>query len=202
MAALAIKHWAKYWQNKKVYLYSDNKCTVSIINKCACRNRQIMDLLRDNFWLAAKFNIHVKAIYLPGSLNTLSDTVSRLHEGIGQLQFLESLINEWYFCHWGINNYFSSVSLANHMSLLSIVTLQCIITEWRKQKMGWMPWFSHSSQPPWQNQLKSHTGVRYKPASHTKLLGTLPTCHSDYVSNCIPYYGKGCSLKVTFLADK
>ena len=158
MAALCVQRWAHLWQNKLVYLYSDNQCAVSIINKCACRDSEVMLLLRDNFWLAAKHNVHVKAIYMPGHLNTLADTASRLHEGLGRILQLESLINEWHLCHANKLNAFDCVSFGNHMSLMSVYVLQGI-QQWRNLKRPWMRWCTHSSKPPWHQPQRKPTSL-------------------------------------------
>ena len=141
MAALCIKRWAPLWSNKRVYLYSDNICAVSIINKCACKNEQIMSLLRHNFWVAANSNIHVTVLYLPGTRNTVADTISRLHESVGHIQHLESIINDWFLCHWKLRNVFDYVSMMNHMSMKSLLALQDL-PSWRALKWPWMCQFA------------------------------------------------------------
>jgi hypothetical protein len=165
MAALCIQRWAPYWKNRVVYVYSDNKCTVSIINKCSCKDSSIMALLRTNFWLAAHYNIHIKAVYMPGYLNRLADTISRLHEGLGRLLQLESMYNEWHLCHRNVSNAFDCISFANHMSLSSVFALQVIRT-WRLQKWPWMRSFNHSSERPFRPPLKGPTGRSLMRTSH------------------------------------
>ena len=146
MAALCIERWAHLWKNRMVYLYTDNTCTMSIINKCSCRNEQVMNLLRTNFWLLSSYNVHIKAVYLPGELNSIADTISRLHEGLGQVLKLESIVNEWYWCHEYIKGAFDSVSFVNHMSLSAVLELQGI-EAWRLLKWPWMKLYRRSLQP-------------------------------------------------------
>jgi len=142
MAALCIARWAHLWRNKMVYLYSDNMCTVSILNKCSCKDKNVMELLRTNFWLLASHNVVVKAMYLPGRLNHIADTVSRLHEGLGNLLQLESIINEWHLNHRYVDDAFKYVSLVNHMSIGALSELQDH-EKWRIRRWPWMRSFSH-----------------------------------------------------------
>jgi len=139
MASLAIQRWAPLWADKVVYLYSDNQCMVSIINKCSCKNEHVMELLRTQFWMAAYYNVHIKAVYLPGVKNEIADTISRLHEGYGRLLQLEAIINNWFMCHSNIPCAFDTVSFVNHMSLRSLLTLQGL-HQWRSVKWPWMYW--------------------------------------------------------------
>ena len=124
MAALCMGRWASSWRDRLVFIYTDNKCTVSIINKCSCKSDLVMKILRKNFWIMAQNNIHVKAVYLKGEENIMADAVSRLHEGFSRLCDFEMLYNEWYFAHHHIPNAFNHVSLCNHLSLSSLLTLQ------------------------------------------------------------------------------
>ena len=135
-AALAVNRWAPNFGNSMVYLYTDNKCTVSIINKCSCRNQTVMSALRDMFWLSAVHNFHVKAIYNPGANHVLPDTISRIHE-YDKIALLESLINDWYRCHTGYYDVFSHVSFLNHMSLNSLCSVFCQVHKWRRVNNYW-----------------------------------------------------------------
>ena len=79
--------------------------------------KNVMGLLQTNFWLLASHNVVVKAVYLPGRLNHIAETVSRLHEGHGNLLQLESIINEWLLNHRYVDDAFKYVGLVNHMSI-------------------------------------------------------------------------------------
>ena len=143
MAALCINRWAPQWRNRLVYLYSDNQCTVSIINKCTCKSNTVMSLLRQNFWTAAQNNVHVKAIYLPGVRNSIADMISRLHDSPDRLYSLESTINDWALCHFQIPDAFQYYSLCNHMSMASLLTLQGH-SAWRSQRWPWIKQFGYT----------------------------------------------------------
>lgn len=77
---LAVCRWAPCWQNKRIYIQSDNVTTVSTINRGTSRDPFLMSCLRILFWLSARYNFHITARHLPGILNTVSDGISRLHE--------------------------------------------------------------------------------------------------------------------------
>ena len=70
---------------------------------------------------------------MPGKKHVIADTVSRLHE-CRQIDHLESLVNDWYECHHKVENYFASVSLANHMSFATLASIIDRVLEWRQQK--------------------------------------------------------------------
>ena len=137
MAALSVLRWATHWRNKTVYIYCDNQCAVSIINKCSCRSELVMLLLRKLFWVAAHNNCSIRAIYLPGNLNIIADTVSRLHEA-GQLLHLESIVNEWYMCHTSQPCAFAYTSLCNHMSLRALCSIFQHVASWQTLRRRWM----------------------------------------------------------------
>ena len=136
MAVLAVLRWGHLFRNRTVFVFSDNTCTVSIINKCSCRSPIIMSMLRKMFWIAVENNFVVKAKFVKGCQNTMADCVSRLHEP-GRLLQLESLINEWYRCHTFIQFAFDTFSLANNMSLRCINVLYKQVVAWRQRRLGW-----------------------------------------------------------------
>jgi hypothetical protein len=137
MAALSVARWAPSCANSVVYVYTDNQCAKTIINKCSSRNTTVMTALRSMFWLSVQYNFIVKSIYMPGVKHIIADTVSRLHER-GRLLQLESLFNEWHSCHSGIVQAFNYVSLCNHMSLTCVYSLLDQVISWRKLKLNWI----------------------------------------------------------------
>lgn len=50
MVAIAVLYWAPSLHNRTVYLYTDNQCMISIINKCSRWNPITMNALRNLFW--------------------------------------------------------------------------------------------------------------------------------------------------------
>ena len=77
---LAVCRWAPYWQNKRIYIQSDNVFTVATLNRGTSSNPFLMACLRTLFWLSATYNFHLTARYIRGSVNTLADSISRIHE--------------------------------------------------------------------------------------------------------------------------
>ena len=76
----AANLFAPLWANKRVYVYSDNKCAVALINKGTAKDAFVMDSLRRVFWLSAIWNFKLVATYYPGRQNVVADACSRLHE--------------------------------------------------------------------------------------------------------------------------
>ena len=77
---LSAVRWAPQWSRQHVIVYTDNMATMCMINKGSSRNVVAMSWLRGLFWLSACHNFHLTARYIPGKLNMLSDTISRLDE--------------------------------------------------------------------------------------------------------------------------
>ena len=80
----AVRHWAKFWSNRRVIVYCDNQAAVGILNKGTCRDPVVMAALRRISTSAARFNFRLKAVYYPGRENIVADAVSRLHEPNGR----------------------------------------------------------------------------------------------------------------------
>lgn len=136
MAVLGIHRWGPMFANRTLYIYCDNTCAVSIINKCTCRNETLMQAIRSMFWLSAKYNFSVKAVYMPGCKHIIADTVSRLHEP-GNFLYWETLINDWYACHQKYNNALVSFNLLNHMTLASMSVILKQVMKWRTLRGCW-----------------------------------------------------------------
>ena len=108
---LAAKRWANKWRNKHIILYTDNTCTMFMVNKGSSHNCQAMSLLREFFWISTSFNFHVTARHISGCNNVLSDFISRLHEH----HYWQNTLQAYY-----LNCY----PLHRHMSEDSILFLQ------------------------------------------------------------------------------
>ena len=96
---LAVCRWAPYWQNKRIYIQSDNMFTVHTINRGTSRNPFLMACLRVLFWLSATFNFHITARYIPGLTNTLADGISRLHEPGKLTEVIPFVTPSQFECH-------------------------------------------------------------------------------------------------------
>jgi hypothetical protein len=133
IAILAVQRWASVLSNSFVWLYSDNQCAVSIINTCTCKNEIVMQALRNMFWTCSKYNVCLKAFYVAGYLQDIPDAVSRLHETNGIMR-VQSVINNWYFCHMHVNSIFEYVNLLSHMSYASLLCILEQVMAWRRVK--------------------------------------------------------------------
>lgn len=76
----AANCWAPFWTNKKIFVHTDNITAASIINKGMAKEKVVMNSLRRIFWLSAKFNFRLQAVYYPGIRNVLADCISRIEE--------------------------------------------------------------------------------------------------------------------------
>ena len=79
--------WGPQWQLSSVLVHCDNEGAVTVINTGIVE--KIMHLLHCLFFIRAHFNIHVKAVHIPGRDNLLADAISR-----NNLQFLFSQVPE------------------------------------------------------------------------------------------------------------
>ena len=62
---------------KSVECYCDNAAVVAVVNSGRSRDNTMMHLLRCLFFMAARFHVRVKAVHIPGALNTAADALSR-----------------------------------------------------------------------------------------------------------------------------
>ena len=132
IATLAVRRWGHLLTNRTVIIYTDNMCAATILNKNTCKNKVLLQSLQEMFWTAVKYNFVVKAIYMPGYLQTLPDSISRLQENNGLLR-VEKLINVWYMCHKNVFNAFQYFNMLQHMSVHSLL---CVL----EQVMAWRRW--------------------------------------------------------------
>lgn len=65
-------------ENKKLLIHTDNGALVSTLRTQSCGNPLTMVFVRDLVLAALKYNIIFDAVHIPGKLNTLADTLSRL----------------------------------------------------------------------------------------------------------------------------
>ena len=77
---VVLEQWKHQLRDKWIVVRSDNRTTISALNKGTCHNPQIMQWLREIFWLSATHNFRVTAHYIPSKSNTVADAISCLHE--------------------------------------------------------------------------------------------------------------------------
>ena len=74
---LACAVWGRRWAKSSVFAHCDNQGAVAVVNSGYSKVPQIMHLLRCLFFIRARFDIALEAVYVPGESNLLADAVSR-----------------------------------------------------------------------------------------------------------------------------
>ena len=73
----AVKHWFYDLRNLKVKIYIDNQACVALLNYGITRSPFLASCLREIQFILAKYNIEVRAEYIPSKENCLADLCSR-----------------------------------------------------------------------------------------------------------------------------
>ena len=73
----AVKHWFADLANLKVLIYVDNQACVALLNYGVSRCPFLAACLREINYFLAKFNIELRAEYIPSKDNSLADLCSR-----------------------------------------------------------------------------------------------------------------------------
>lgn len=113
---MGINRWAHMWSNSDVTVFTDNVVAKAVINRGHCRSPLVMNHLRNMFWLTAKYNFKLHAVHIPGILNCLPDTISRLHDPSHASSLISLLKN------WSHKSYYV-IDWKNHMSPRVLRTL-------------------------------------------------------------------------------
>ena len=90
---VAASIWAPYWENKTIYVYTDNMCALHSIRKGTSKHPIAMDSLRKVWWLSAIHNFRLKPIYYSTKNNIIADRASRLHEFNGIEKLKAAILN-------------------------------------------------------------------------------------------------------------
>ena len=120
--ALAVKRWAPCWKNSIVYIHTDSMVAKGIWNKGRCKNDLVMNIMRNVFWLSVQYNFKLIFIHIPGILNVLPDSISRLHER-GQIGNFRNVLSNWHHCRVPAINFVNNVNYESCIALLSQVLL-------------------------------------------------------------------------------
>ena len=76
---IAVREWSAQFQNKNILVYCDNQTSVNVLCN-GCVNCTFMQkCLREIRYHSAKFNFRIRAVYLRGEDNRISDSLSRWH---------------------------------------------------------------------------------------------------------------------------
>ena len=69
--------WGKNWFGQSLLVQSDNLVTVAMMNSGVSHNSEAMHLFRCLSFIAAKFQLSLAAVHIPGEKNTVADALSR-----------------------------------------------------------------------------------------------------------------------------
>lgn len=89
----AVCRFAPAHRNLHLVLFSDNTQVVAMLNSGKSSNVSCMCLLREIFWICVFFNVYVTARYLPGELNIVADSLSRV-----SIDELNSVVSRFSLC--------------------------------------------------------------------------------------------------------
>ena len=73
----ALVMWGSHWRGRVVVFHCDNMAVVSVVNTGSSRDSTLMHMLRCLFFVAAKFEVQVRAQHIPGIMNVAADALSR-----------------------------------------------------------------------------------------------------------------------------
>ena len=121
-AVLAVNKWAHLWRDKEIVILTDSTVAKAILNKGSCRNKLVMEELRQLFWLSVNYNFTIRAIHIPGCINEIPDSISRLHQ-TGQVLRLVSILSLWFHSR-------VYVSWVVHMSPAAFQVIQHQVITW------------------------------------------------------------------------
>ena len=91
---VAIKHWFADLSNLKVLIFIDNQACVSLLNYGITKSPFLASCLREIQFYLAKFNIEIKAQYIPSKQNVLADLCSRAFSSDLHFRNFNKLLNE------------------------------------------------------------------------------------------------------------
>ena len=90
----AVKHWFEDLSNLKVKIYVDNQACVALLNYGVTRSPFLAACLREFFYVLAKFNIELRAEYIPSKENCLADLCSRAFSNDNFFNNFNKLLND------------------------------------------------------------------------------------------------------------
>ena len=71
--------WGPRWRHKKVLVHCDNESVVHIVQSDASSDDVIIDLVRELFLVAAKYDFRLSALHIPGKEYPIGDALSHFH---------------------------------------------------------------------------------------------------------------------------
>jgi hypothetical protein len=109
----SIKRWGPSWGSLHIRVRTDNIAAAATINRSTSRSLELLQIVKEIFWLSVRYNFRISAQYLPGKLNILADRISRMSD------FNEALCAKNLLC--GSENV---LFCSGHMTYASYVYLQ------------------------------------------------------------------------------
>ena len=92
---VALKLWAKQWQNKRIEIRCDNMAVVEVIRSGKARDPTLAKCARNIWLLTSIFNIYLVVNHIPGQRNTLADLLSRWTGSINNFLKLQELLPQF-----------------------------------------------------------------------------------------------------------
>ena len=74
---VALKRWGHLWRGLRLTAGCDNAVAVTALNSGRCQNAFLNSCLREICFLAATHELEIRAVHLPGVLNSEADVLSR-----------------------------------------------------------------------------------------------------------------------------
>ena len=74
---ISVREWVPQFQNKNILVYCDNHTSVNVLHSCRVNCTFMQKCFREIRYHSAKFNFTIRAVYLYGEENKISDSLSR-----------------------------------------------------------------------------------------------------------------------------
>ena len=75
---LAVQRFAECWRDQHVLCYTDNTQAMCAVNRGTSVSKESMCVIRQIFWLCARYNVYLSARHVAGETNLLADWLSRV----------------------------------------------------------------------------------------------------------------------------
>eukprot|EP00111_Clytia_hemisphaerica_P015890 TCONS_00046951-protein len=89
-AFVSLTTWTEFFRDCRIVVFSDNEATVSVWSSSSSKDKQMMAIIREIFFITAKKNILLSVRHIPGSNNVFADLLSRLQVNAFKLVCPES----------------------------------------------------------------------------------------------------------------
>ena len=89
----AIKHWFMDLANLKVKIFVDNQAVVALLNYGITRSSFLASCLREIQCFLAKYNIEIRAEFIPSKENYLADLCSRAYTNESYYRNFKNLLD-------------------------------------------------------------------------------------------------------------